>query len=168
MIVPGLSGGGGILGLNLEGFLSFNALPLGGVVGGFGFAVPYISDFGLGVYRYQTPSGDTPTFGFSSGGSVTGNIALGTGPYTGLFSSFEGNIGPVAVGWFGSGLTIQPPLFVGGSFGLSEGAPFGAAGTVSDYTALFEFRLGQTLANVLNELEDYLNFSLKPGAFPVG
>jgi hypothetical protein len=126
-VIPGMSGGGGIAGFNVQVF-----------------AGP--SDFGFGIYEYNTPSSDN-SIGVSAGASLTGNVAWGNGQYTGLFTQLEANVSDISAGYFTTtGMqSFSDPGFVGGNAGFSIGSPLGEALTVSNYTPLIEFGAVETI-----------------------
>jgi hypothetical protein len=124
------SGGGGVVGLNLEAFGN-------------------LSDPGFGLYEYHTPA-DTPSYGFSFGPSAQVNLAVGTGgigAWSGPFDSAEGNI--PAEGLLGPSGSLFMSSGPGGYVGLAGGVAIGPPGfgiTTTTYTPVFEFRLSDFAA----------------------
>jgi RHS repeat-associated protein len=109
LIPPGTSTGGGAGGINLE----------------------YTSSCGWHLYNYSTPPGQqSKGFSIGAGGSV--NFALGTGDWTGPFTNWIDNVGPVSAGTFQS--VPGTGNYRGGSLGLGVGAPLGLASTPTNYT----------------------------------
>jgi RHS repeat-associated protein len=102
VIVPGMSNGGWVIGLNIE----------------------YTPDAGLGLYVYYVPNGQG-ALGYSVGGNVQVNVAYGNGPWSGLFDS--GSVGGAIYtgsyfqspqsdldqghGYIGIGVGLQTPGF---------------------------------------------------------
>ncbi len=119
-IQPVTSGGGGSIGLN-DQYLSTGP------------------DQGLRAWGYL-PAPD-PSHGLSIGISLQGNIAIGNGPYSGLFDNYGGSIGPVGASYFESPGVRQTfdgwqGISIGWSWGLPILPPVSGYATRTDYHEL--------------------------------
>ena len=115
-IMESLSGGGGQVGVNFECTV----------------------DTGCGVY-WIIPEHDSSSQGFSLGVGAEVNAAWGSGSWGGPFTNVMANIGPFGgTGFFTAGVdpNLTSQTYVGGSFGGSVGALFGAAVTTTVAVAI--------------------------------
>jgi hypothetical protein len=126
----GTPGSGFALGLTLE-FSTINPLTSGGG-GALGLNLEYTSSTGFGLYGFYTPN-CTPSLGFAPGVSLTGNAAIGTGPWTGLFTSSAASFDILTAGAFQS--SPASPGYTGYQAGFSAGPP-GAGATQTNYVPL--------------------------------
>jgi RHS repeat-associated protein len=119
-INPFTSGGGGSYGLNLQ----------------------YVPGEGLNVYSYATGA-NAGSAGFDLGVSVTGNIGLGSGAWTGDFENVAGSFGAATFGgYYTPGDQFPGPNDPGVGWyglqgGLSAGAPAGLGVTRTTYERLW-------------------------------
>jgi RHS repeat-associated protein len=111
VIMPMLSGGGGIVGVNLQ----------------------YTSDTGVDIY-WITPT-SAPSYGFSVGASCSLTFARGSGDWKGPFNSVGASVGPFGGSAFSSP-TINPG-WEGFGVGVGVGAPVGAYAAQTTYTPWF-------------------------------
>jgi hypothetical protein len=109
-INPFTSGGGGAYGINLE----------------------YTSTSGWHLYKYSTPN-NTSSLGFAPGICFSGNLAMGTGDWTGPFENGTGNLGPITGGYFQSPPDESEPGYFGGSLGIGIGFPADLGFTPTTY-----------------------------------
>jgi hypothetical protein len=70
------------------------------------------------------------------GPSLTGNLAMGKGEWTGLFNNGGGSTGPVAFGFFSSPDNQPEPGYSGLFFGWGKGPP-GVGFTTTNYKRMF-------------------------------
>jgi hypothetical protein len=112
-INPITSGGGGVYGLNLE----------------------YTSSSRWHLYTYGTPN-DVGSVGFLPGLSLTGNIATGSGDWTGPFQSSTGSYDIGTAGYFQTLSNLPGPGYQGLSLGLALGPP-GLGSTTTLYNRAF-------------------------------
>lgn len=111
-INPVTSSGGGQYGLNLE----------------------YTQSSGWHLYKYYTPK-SCSAGGYLPGVSVTGNIAYGSGDWTGLFNNYS-----AAYDWMSGGFLNSPDFTGGGYYGINFGWGKGPAGfgtSVTNYEYVY-------------------------------
>ncbi len=110
-VVPFLSGGGGVFGLQLA----------------------YTSDDGLGLFAYGP--GSTPPRGFSVGIGIQVCGGPGSGPWSGDFDNSTGSFGPFTGGYYQSTAgPNDPPGYAGFVGGVGVGAPVGLSTTQTNFT----------------------------------
>ena len=112
-INPLTSRGGGIYGLNLQ----------------------YTGDCGVGLYLYGSGSNQQAS-GFLLGLSVQGNIATGSGAWSGPFDAAGGSYGPASIGYFQTPASEPDAGYAGLAGGAGIGAPLGLGVARTDYVSV--------------------------------
>ncbi len=107
---PFTSGGGGVYGLNLE----------------------FTKDAGWHLYKFNTPN-ECSSAGFNPGASLTMNVAVGSGPWTGPFIQTDASAAIFAAGFF------QTPSagYFGWQGGISAPTPVGLSQAQANYTVIW-------------------------------
>ena len=125
------SSSGFAFGISID-FSTINPFTSGGG-GTYGFNLEYTSSTGFGLYGFYTPN-STNSLGFAPGVSLTGNAAVGTGPWTGLFNSSSASADILTAGAFQS--SPASPGYTGYQAGVAIGPP-GYGATQTNYVPLF-------------------------------
>ena len=79
--------------------------------------------------------GQSPSSGFLVGPSVTANVASGSGPWSGSFTSSGGSYDVFTGGTFESVPSENSSGYAGVNFGLGKGLP-GVGSTTTNYSVL--------------------------------
>ena len=127
-------------GFSIEGS-SVNPVTSGGG-GAKGYNLEYTSDEGWQLYAVNP--NDAPSEGFLLGPSFTGNLAVGTGSWTGPFDNVAASYGPgmfgVTAGYFYSSSPVGGPDYPG-YFGVTLGISGGPPGA-GQYQTTYDYFTG--------------------------
>ena len=121
-------------GISFE-FSTINPFSSGGG-GSYGINWEYTSSGGSHLYTYSTPN-DVGSVGWLPGVSLTGNVATGTGDWTGPFESGAGQVGFVTGGFFHSPNDQPDPGYFGLTLGAAMPPGFGLGFTRTTYNRKF-------------------------------